>query len=75
MMDVLYVGGGFVTKALGVLDGYGRRARDLHRLKDFDEHWQDADRRERLLGYLRQVERDRSLMGASAHLLAVARRE
>jgi glycosyltransferase involved in cell wall biosynthesis len=36
MMDVLHTGGRFVTKAFGVIDGYGQRARDLHRLKDYD---------------------------------------
>jgi SAM-dependent methyltransferase len=44
-------------------------------LADFDEHWANGERRERLLGYLRRLERDRSLVGMSAHLLAVARRE
>jgi hypothetical protein len=43
-------------------------------LKDFDAHWSDAERRERMLGYLRRVERDHSLMGVSAHLLAVSTR-
>jgi SAM-dependent methyltransferase len=41
-------------------------------LTGFDEHWSDTARRERLLGYLRAVETDRSLIGMSAHLLAVA---
>jgi hypothetical protein len=31
----------------------------------------DAKRKERLLGYLRQVEREPSLLGASAHLIAI----
>jgi glycosyltransferase involved in cell wall biosynthesis len=35
-MDVLYASGGFATKMLGVLDGYGRRAAELKRLGDYD---------------------------------------
>ena len=43
-------------------------------LQDFDAHWDDPDRRERLLGVVRRVEADPSLLGVSAHLLAVARK-
>ena len=35
-MDVLYAGGRFATKMIGMLDGYGRRAAELKRLGDFD---------------------------------------
>jgi SAM-dependent methyltransferase len=43
-------------------------------LQDFDAHWDDPGRRERLLDVVRRVEADPSLLGASAHLLAVARK-
>jgi SAM-dependent methyltransferase len=43
-------------------------------LPDFDGIWSDADHRERLLTFLRRIERDPSLTGASAHLLALARK-
>ncbi len=42
-------------------------------LQNFDAHWNDADRRERLLGAIRSLEREPSVMGISAHLLAIAR--
>ena len=41
-------------------------------LQDFDTHWDDPGRRERLLDVVRRVEADPSLLGASAHLLAIA---
>ena len=43
-------------------------------LQDFDAHWDDPGRRERLLDVVRRVEADPSLLGASAHLLAVVRK-
>jgi len=43
-------------------------------LQDFDAHWNDPSRRERLLTALRALEAEPSLLGASAHLLAVARK-
>ena len=42
-------------------------------LPDFDAHWDEPGRRERLLEVVRRTEADPSLLGASAHLLAVAR--
>ena len=42
-------------------------------LSNFDEIWNDAPRRERLLGDLKHVESEPSMMGVSAHLLAIAR--
>ena len=41
-------------------------------LQDFDAHWDNPGRRERLLDVVRRVEADPSLLGASAHLLAIA---
>ena len=41
---------------------------------DFDAWWEDAEYRERLLQLARAVEVEPSLLGASAHLMAVATR-
>jgi SAM-dependent methyltransferase len=43
-------------------------------LADFDRHWDDPGRRERLLGVVRRLEAEPSVLGASAHILAVARK-
>jgi hypothetical protein len=43
-------------------------------LPDFDSHWNDGDRRERLLDIIRSIEAEPSLLGASSHLMAVGRR-
>jgi SAM-dependent methyltransferase len=43
-------------------------------LPDVEARWKDDGRRERLLAAARAVEREPSLIGLSAHLLAVARR-
>lgn len=43
-------------------------------LQDFEEHWRDEGRRERLLSAVRAVEAEASLLGASAHMIAVARK-
>lgn len=43
-------------------------------MPDFPRRWADSAARERLLGFLRAVESEPTLLGASPHLLAVARR-
>lgn len=43
-------------------------------LTDFDKLWQDNERRDRLLRFIRIVEEDASLMGTSAHIIAVAKK-
>jgi hypothetical protein len=43
-------------------------------LQDFDAWWSNAARRERLLTVARVVESEPSLIGASAHLLVVAKK-
>jgi hypothetical protein len=43
-------------------------------LENFDAHWNDPARGERLLTALRALEKEASPLGASAHLLAVARK-
>lgn len=45
-----------------------------HLLADFDAHWTRPERRERLLEVVRLLETEPSLLGVSAHLLAVGRR-
>lgn len=42
--------------------------------RDFDEHWQDAVMRERILAAARATETDPHLISVSPHLLAVARK-
>lgn len=44
-------------------------------LQDFENHWGDDGRRTRLLDAVRAVEAEASLLGASAHLMAVARKD
>ena len=43
-------------------------------LQDFEDHWRDDGRRARLLDIVRALEAEPSLLGASAHLMAVARK-
>jgi SAM-dependent methyltransferase len=43
-------------------------------LQDFDAWWSDAGRRARLLAVARALESEASMLGVSAHLLAVARK-
>jgi ubiquinone/menaquinone biosynthesis C-methylase UbiE len=43
-------------------------------LQNFEEVWSKGELREHMLRFLRQIERDGSLMGASAHLLGLARK-
>jgi hypothetical protein len=39
---------------------------------DLENQWRDAGRRERLLKAIRSIENESSLVGASAHIIAVA---
>jgi SAM-dependent methyltransferase len=41
---------------------------------NFEAHWQDQDRRERLLNAIRWLEHEPSMLGVSAHMMAVARK-
>ncbi len=41
---------------------------------DFDERWRDPGRRERMLDAIRRIEGEPTLLGVSAHLLAVGHR-
>lgn len=41
---------------------------------DFDRLWNDAVQRERLLGAVRKIEREPSVLGASSHIMAIGRK-
>lgn len=41
---------------------------------DFDRLWNDPAQRERLLGAVRKVEREPSILGASSHIMAIGRK-
>jgi ubiquinone/menaquinone biosynthesis C-methylase UbiE len=43
-------------------------------LQNFEDHWRDEGKRERLLNAVRLIEHEQSLLGASAHMMAVARK-
>jgi hypothetical protein len=43
-------------------------------LPDFDGHWNDINRRKRLLDSIRRLEEEPSLLGTSAHIMAVAQK-
>ncbi len=42
---------------------------------DFDRLWNDPAQRERLLGIVRKVEREPSVLGASSHIMAIGRKK
>lgn len=58
---------GFGEARLYAVEGLGNI------VPDFEDRWQDPERRERLLDVVRRTETDPSLFGVSAHLLAVGR--
>jgi ubiquinone/menaquinone biosynthesis C-methylase UbiE len=43
-------------------------------LQNFDDHWNQPDRRERLLQIVRRIEEDPSMIGVSAHLMAIGQK-
>jgi hypothetical protein len=43
-------------------------------LHNFEAHWQDHNRRERLLNAIRWFEHELSILGVSAHMMAIARK-
>jgi ubiquinone/menaquinone biosynthesis C-methylase UbiE len=46
----------------------------LWMLQDFDMQWDDPTRRQRMLSFLRHVEEEPSLLGTSAHIMAIGRK-
>ena len=59
---------GFQVLEIVAIEGPGWLARD------FDRLWNDPFQRERLLAAVRKVEREPSLLGASAHIMAIGRK-
>ena len=43
--------------------------------KDFDRLWASPEQRERMMWCIRQIEKEEELIGVSAHLLAIARKQ
>ncbi|HUA16736.1 MAG TPA: methyltransferase domain-containing protein [Verrucomicrobiae bacterium] len=63
-----FLAAGFQIVALAAIEGPGWMARDFERL------WSDPVQRERLLAAMRKIEREPSVMGATAHLMAIAKK-
>jgi ubiquinone/menaquinone biosynthesis C-methylase UbiE len=63
-----FLDAGFQTVELFAIEGPGWLARD------FDRLWADPAQRERLLTAVRKVEREPSVLGASSHIMAIARK-
>jgi ubiquinone/menaquinone biosynthesis C-methylase UbiE len=59
---------GFTHQNTFAVEGFGWM------LQDFEDHWKNARRRERMLKFIRSIETEPSMIGMSAHLLAVARK-
>jgi ubiquinone/menaquinone biosynthesis C-methylase UbiE len=59
---------GFQVQEIVAIEGPGWLARD------FDRLWNDPSQRERLLAAVRKVEREPSILGVSAHIMAVGRK-
>jgi SAM-dependent methyltransferase len=59
---------GFHVVEVVAIEGPGWLARD------FDRLWNDPAQRERLLAAVRKVEREPSVLGASSHIMAIARK-
>jgi ubiquinone/menaquinone biosynthesis C-methylase UbiE len=63
-----FLAAGFEVLAVVAIEGPGWLARD------FDRLWSDPAQRERLLAAVRKVEREPSVLGASAHIMAIGRK-
>ena len=63
-----FLAAGFQIVGLAAIEGPGWMARD------FDRLWNDSQQRERLLAAVRKVEREPSVLGASAHVMAIGRK-
>jgi ubiquinone/menaquinone biosynthesis C-methylase UbiE len=60
-----FIAAGFEVLAVVAIEGPGWLARD------FDRLWKDPVQRERLLAAVRKVEREPSILGSSAHIMAI----
>lgn len=63
-----FLAAGFQVLELLSIEGPGWLARD------FDRMWSDPQQRERLLGAVRKVESEPSLLGASSHIMCIGRK-
>lgn len=63
-----FLAAGFEVVEVVAIEGPGWLARD------FDRLWRDSPQRERLLDCVRQVEREPSILGASAHIMCIGRK-
>lgn len=63
-----FLAAGFQIEELVAIEGPGWIARD------FEQLWDDAAQRERLLAAIRRVEREPSILGASAHIMGIGRK-
>lgn len=63
-----FVSTGFQVLDLVAIEGPGWLARD------FDRLWNDPQQRERVLAAVRKVEHEPSILGASSHIMAIARK-
>ena len=59
---------GFVTYETLAIDGFGCF------LHDFDERWNDPGRRSQLLHFMRKTETDPTIIGLSAHIMGIGRK-
>ena len=59
---------GFVHESTLAIEGIG------YMLQNFMEHWENPSRKKQLLDVLRKLEEEPSLIGVSAHVMAVARK-
>lgn len=62
------IAAGFRVEEVCAIEGPGWLARD------FDDLWTDQAQRARLLAVIRKVEREPSILGVSAHIMAVGRK-
>ena len=63
-----FLSAGFRVLELVAIEGPGWLARD------FDHLWNDPHQRERLLAAVRKVESEPSVLGASSHIMTIARK-
>jgi len=63
-----FLAAGFRVEAILAIEGPGWLA------QDFEGLWNDPKERERLLAAVRKVEREPSILGATAHIMAVGRK-
>jgi ubiquinone/menaquinone biosynthesis C-methylase UbiE len=59
---------GFAHQDTFAVEGFGWL------LQNFDDQWEDAKRRERMLKFIRLTETEPSLLGMSAHFLSIAKK-